>query len=257
MLKRGAGNHKRLRRVLFFIALAGLLCFLAPVSLNIGNATGIIMCMLLLAYSLWMPKVNALIIDWAKHRKMRWILRGTTAILCFVVLLVIVETGCMIRAAGKEPVENTTLVVLGCRVYGERASLSMVERLESAYEYLAENEEAVCILSGGKGQGESITEAECMYRYLIERGVDVGRLYKEEKSTSTRENLAFSQKLINELGLSSEIAIATSEYHQYRAGCIARELGLQASAVNGNTAWWLFPTYYIRELYGILYQWIF
>ena len=105
----------------------------------------------------------------------------------------------MISAANRKPPKNATLIVLGCRVYGERASLSMVERLEAAYEYLQENPQAVCVLSGGMGSGENITEAECMYRYLVDKGITSRRLYKEEESTSTIENLKFSLELINEL----------------------------------------------------------
>ncbi len=173
------------------------------------------------------------------------------------VLLVVIESGFMIAAANKTPTENVTVVVLGCRVYGERPSLSMVERLDAAYEFLIENEEAKCVLSGGKGTGENISEAECMYRYLVEKGIDANRLYKEEQSTTTRENLAFSKEIIKEEGLPTKIAIATSEYHVYRAGLIAKSLDMEYSAVPGRTAIWLFPTYYVRELYGILYEWVF
>lgn len=250
-----------LRGILLFMAIVGIVWFLVPlslsVSLNIGNATGIAVCLLLGVYAIWMPKVHRLLGSWAKHRRKRWLVRIGAAMVGIVLLLVIVESGCMISAASKAPTENATLVVLGCRVYGERASLSMIERLEAAYDYLIENGEAVCILSGGMGSGENITEAECMYRYLKDKGIEARRLYKEEESTSTRENLEFSMELMKELGLPHDIAIATSEYHQYRAGLIAKELGITATAVNGKTAWWLFPTYYIRELYGILYQWLF
>ena len=59
---------------------------------------------------------------------------------------------------------------------------------------------------------------------------------------------------MEEKGLGNNIAIATSEYHQYRASQIAKSLGFSVGAVSGHTAWWLFPTFYMRELYGILYQ---
>ena len=261
MKKRATKNKIGLRLVLLVVAMVGLIWFLVPlslsVSLNIGNATGIMVCLILGVYALFMPKLHALLGSWSRQKGKRWLVRAGAGLLGIIAALVIVESCLMVAAAGKEPVENSTLVVLGCRVYGERASLSMIERLEAAYSYLQENPEAVCVLSGGKGDGENITEAECMYRYLKDKGIAAERLYKEEASVSTRENLKFSLELIKEQGLSSEIAIATSEYHQYRAGLIAKELGIDAAAVNGKTAWWLFPTYYIRELYGILYQWVF
>jgi len=96
-----------------------------------------------------------------------------------------------------------------------------------------------------------------MYRYLVEQGISPERLYKEEKSFSTRENLQFTKELIMKEGLNPAVAITTSEYHQYRAGQIAEELDMEYGANPGKTAIWLFPTYYVRELYGILYEWIF
>ena len=96
-----------------------------------------------------------------------------------------------------------------------------------------------------------------MYRYLTVKGIDGNRIFKEEESTSTRENIAFSLKVIKENNLSDEIAIATSEYHQYRVSLIAEGLGVENTAVSGRTAVWLFPTFYVRELYAILYELVF
>lgn len=96
-----------------------------------------------------------------------------------------------------------------------------------------------------------------MYRYLTDKGIDGNRIYKEDASTSTRENLEFSLQVIKENNLPQNIAIATSEYHQYRVSLVARGLGVKNTAVCGKTAKWLFPTFYVRELYGILYEWVF
>ena len=241
--------------VLFFSWFA-LPLFLS-VNLNLGNATGLAVSVLLLLYGVFMPWVHGMLTQWRTHKVLRRIYRGLWGVIIAVAMLVVIESTCMIIAANREPEQGATVVVLGCRVYGERASLSMIERLEAAYEYLMEHPESRCVLSGGQGDGENITEAECMYRYLINKGIDASRLYKEEASTTTRENLLFSKQLIEEKGLHPVIAIATSEYHEYRAGLIAGDLGISYAAVPGKTAIWLFPTYYVRELYGILYEWIF
>ena len=249
------------RRILMILAVLCFLWFALPlslsVSLNLGNATGLIVSVLLFIYGLFMPRVHDMFAKWRAHKVLRWIYRGVLGISVLIALLVVLETSCMIAAANKKPEAGSTLVVLGCRVYGERASLSMVERLDAAYEYLTEHPETKCVLSGGQGNGENITEAECMYRYLINKGIDASRLYKEEMSATTRENLLFSKQLIKEQNLNPVIAIATSEYHMYRAGMIADGLEITWAAVPGKTAIWLFPTYYVRELYGILYEWIF
>lgn len=241
--------------VLFFAWFALPLAF--SVSLNLGNATGLCVSALLFFYGLFFTKIHTTLCKWRTHKILRWAYRALVGGIAMLVLLVVVESACMLVAANKKPEEKATVVVLGCRVYGERASLSMVERLEAAYDYLLEHPEANCVLSGGKGQGESITEAECMYRYLVNLGIAPERLYKEEASATTRENLLFSKQLIEEQGLNPVIAIATSEYHEYRAGRIATGLGMEYAAVPGKTAIWLFPTYYVRELYGILYEWVF
>ena len=248
----------------FLLMALAVLCFVwfaiplsLSVSLNLGNITGLAVSVLLFLYGLLMPWVHGIFAKWRNHKVLRWLYRGILGVIVIIALLVVVESSCMIVAANKEPEPGATVVVLGCRVYGERASLSMVERLDAAYDYLMKHPEAKCVLSGGQGNGENITEAECMYRYLVTRGIDSSRLFKEESSTTTRENLLFSKQLMEEYGLNPVVAIATSEYHMYRAGMIADALDITWAAVPGKTAIWLFPTYYVRELYGILYEWIF
>ena len=255
------GWFSALRVVLMVLGVFCFTWFALPltlsVNLNIGNATGLTMSVLLFLYGLLMPWVHGILFRWRAHKVLKWFYRGILSVMALIVLLVIIESSCMIVAANKEPVPGATVVVLGCRVYGERASLSMAERLNAAYEYLTKHPESKCILSGGQGDGENISEAECMYRYLVSKGVDASRLYKEEASTTTRENLLFSKRLIEEHSLNPVVAIATSEYHMYRAGMVANALDISWAAVPGKTAIWLFPTYYVRELYGILYEWVF
>jgi len=257
----GKGWFWVLRMALMIVAVFCFVWFALPltlsVSLNLGNVTGLAVSVLLFFYGLFMPWVHGVMNKWRRNKVLRFLHWGILGAIALVVLLVVIESTCMIVAANKEPEPGATVVVLGCRVYGERASLSMVERLDAAYDYLVEHPQSVCVLSGGKGDGENITEAECMYRYLVNKGIDAARLYKEEASTTTRENLLFSKQLIEEQGLHPVIAIATSEYHEYRAGMIANALDIEWAAVPGKTAIWLFPTYYVRELYGILYEWVF
>lgn len=251
---------KIIRILLMLIGIAGLAIFLMPMFAfgirNIGNMTGAGVALLCLLYGIFMPQLHSLL-----HRI--WItivgkvvLCATGAAITIIAVLVIVLSVCMFRAANNTPQGETTVVVLGCQVYGERASLMLMNRLDAAYTYLMEHKNAVCVVSGGQGSGEDISEAECMYRYLVAKGIAPERLYKEERSTSTRENLAFSKEIMEQNGLGTQIAIATNEFHEYRAGIIAKALELQAASVPGKTAWWLFPTYYVRELYGILYEWV-
>lgn len=252
---------KLLRMILGVLGVILVVWFALPLclsaGLNIGNITGIVLGALLLLYAIFAPRVNMCLNSWRQHHIKKWIFWVLVAVVTVIAVLVVIESACMIRAACRKPDADLTVVVLGCRVYGERASLSLQERLEAAYEYLREHPDAKCVLSGGQGKGENISEAECMYRYLVDKGIEPSRLYRETQSTTTRENLYYSMQMIKENGLNPKIAIATSEYHEYRAGKIAESLDLEYAAVPAHTAIWLFPTYYVRELYAILYEWVF
>ena len=88
---------------------------------------------------------------------------NVTAILVF---------GLLIVYQLKMSATDSTVVVLGCQVKGEAPSLTLTERLDAAYDYLCSHPDAACILSGGQGDDEKISEAECMYRYLTKKGFD-------------------------------------------------------------------------------------
>lgn len=252
---------KRILQIaLIVIGVLGLIWFLTPYAvgriMNLGNGTGAVIMALIMAYGAFMPKINQAIKKLYAQKIGKVILTGILVMVAAVILLASVETAFMIKAATAKPSENATVVVLGCRAYGSRPSIMLASRLDAAYEYLTEHPDAICIVSGGQGPDESMPEAECMYLYLTEKGIAPERIYQENRSTSTRENLLFSQEIIEAEGLNTEIAIVTNEYHEYRAGMVADALEMEYSAVPARTPLWLFPTYYIRELYGIIYEWV-
>lgn len=146
------------------------------------------------------------------------------------------------------------LVVLGAAVHGDYPSSSLLYRLEGTLEYLRDNPGTVAIVSGGQGEGENLSEALCMYEWLVARGVDPGRVVMESRATSTRENLEFSFDIIRSRGdePSGNVAIASSSYHLCRAKMIASDMGVQASGVacaTGNP--FLTLNYFVREAFGV------
>lgn len=252
--------NKKLRNALMAVSAFFTVWFIIPVVfsgiVNIGNVTGIVLFSLLFIAFLKADKLGTILTKLKSKKSGKVFLSVVSVIVSAVILVAGIETVFMVSAAIKTPEPESTVVVLGCRVYGERPSRMMVARLKAAMKYLEENPESACILSGGQGADEDISEAECMYRYLVTNGISPDRLYKEDKSTSTRENLAFSNEIIEREGLNPDIAIATNEFHEYRAQQIAKALGLDSGAASGVTEIWVLPTYYVRELYGILYEWI-
>lgn len=250
-----------IRICLFLIGIIGVWWFFLPFMnrriLNIGNGTGMIVSVLFLLGGLFLS-------GWTDFGKKMYLaggiskasLLGVGFLAGVIFLLAGVTSAKMYFGSKVSPKEDATVIVLGCKVYGTRPSLMLRERLDAAYVYLKENPRSNCIVSGGQGEGEEITEAEAMKVYLMEKGVEENRIFKEEKSRNTRENLLFSNEILKEKGMNEDLAIATNEFHLYRARKIAKNLGLEAGAVSGKTAWWLFPTYYVREMYSILYEWV-
>lgn len=255
-------QHKKIRICIILIGFIGIIWFALPFVLkgilNIGNVTGLLVACSLLIYGIKMLWIN-------KMCNMLWsIVAGkiiisliSCSIVGIMILTILATTHMIFAAHNTDPNRDVTVVVLGCTVYGDKPSMILKERLDVAVRYLQEYKEVPCILSGGKGPGEDISEAECMYRYLTERGIEEERLYKEDNSTSTRENLLFSKNIIEENEFPETLMIVSNEFHQYRASKIAMSLDMQANAIVAKTTWWLFPTYYVRELYGIVYEWVF
>lgn len=115
------------------------------------------------------------------------------------------------------------LIILGARVNGKEPSLSLKTRVEAAVEYLNENPETLVIASGGQGEDEEITEAECIVRLLTEAGIEESRILIEDKSTSTAENIRFSYALMEDEN--AAVGVVTNGYHMFRAKLIAKSNG--------------------------------
>lgn len=175
------------------------------------------------------------------------------SLLCIFVLGVLSTLAAMgITAANRtKNNQNVTVVVLGCLVNGSAPSRMLSDRINSAAEYLIANPSVKCIASGGKGENEDISEAQCIKNELIKRGIDESRIIIEDKSTNTAENLEFSAKIIKEQGLCTDIAVASDNFHQLRAKIYANRSGLNASSLGCHTAFTLGAGYWTREVLGI------
>ena len=148
------------------------------------------------------------------------------------------------------------LIVLGTALINNAPGVLLKSRLDAAIEYLRTRDNILTIVSGGLGRGDKITEAEAMLRYLVAHGVDEIRIWKEDASVDTRENLAFSKKLMIEKGVytdNTKVAILSNGFHLFRAKIIAKKAGLDAIGVAAATpglhrkVW-----HYLREAYALV-----
>jgi len=150
----------------------------------------------------------------------------------------------------RAPAGADVILVLGAQVKGEQPGIALTARLESAYEYLSDNPGTRAILCGGQGPGENVTEAECMHRFLTERGIDESRLTREDRSTSTAENVRFAREMAGEEP--GTAVVLTSHFHLWRAVRLARSCGWETAV--GHAAPFspiLTPHYMAREFLTI------
>jgi len=245
-----------MRRVLFYI---GLLLFIAAGAYLqfalVGYGFLSLVCFglaaLLLCFQL-LRRLSRTHMQTAKWLKFLLILFLTMGILAASV------TGAHVAraAVGTPNAECDYMVVLGAFVNGTVPSLSLQNRLDAALYYLQRHPNTICIVSGGQGPGEDMSEALCMYNYLTARGIDGARIWMEDQSTSTRENLAFSLSLIESHTGSrpTEIGIISSEYHLFRAALVAKEVGVSTVGIPAKTTLpVLFLNYFLREIPAVWY----
>lgn len=125
------------------------------------------------------------------------------------------------------------LIILGCRVRGDRAEPTLQMRIEKAAQYLLENGKTTAVCCGGIVHADQTkSEAETIAQGLIARGIDESRIIIENKSTTTKENFVNAKKLVPSLGSEKSAAILSSEFHLMRASLIAKKQGLSLPTVS-------------------------
>ena len=169
-------------------------------------------------------------------------------------LFAYMEIPVIIDSRGDKDVEADYVIVLGAGVNGNKPSLSMINRMTPTIEYMAEHPDCIAILTGGKGEGENLSEAQAMFDYLTARGVDPARLIMEDKATSTEENLKFSFEIIGDELEEATVAVISSEYHLHRAKTMGRMLGKELLGIPGRTSYPVLRlNYFIREAFGMVH----
>lgn len=194
-------------------------------------------------------------------RPARFLKTMLIVVLCLVLLAAAVTGFFVIKGSyGSADTPCEYLIVLGAGVNGTVPSLSLQDRLTAAKAYLEANPDTLCVVSGGQGPGEQISEAACMAEWLTAHGIDADRILLEDKATSTQENLAYSLDLIEQhTGIRPEKAgIISSEYHLFRAGLMAQREGLTPIGIPAAThRASLKLNYFLREIAAVWYYLIF
>ena len=142
------------------------------------------------------------------------------------------------------------LMVLGASVYDDGPSPALTRRINAVAGCLDRHPDALIIATGGQGDGEPVTEAQCIRDELVRRGVDPARILLEDRSTNTFENMAFSKALIDRED--AAVGIVTNNFHVWRSLRLAHRAGL--TNVHGIAAEYTGPTlihFMVREAISI------
>lgn len=138
------------------------------------------------------------------------------------------------------------LIVLGAKVNGSEPSPILKRRIEAAYEYLIKNQDTKVICSGGKGEGEEISEGESIAATLKDMGIEENRIIIETSSETTVQNMKLSLNKIS--GNPGAIAVVTNGFHIFRSKFIlSRFTDAKVFGISSEGGGILMPHYMLRE----------
>lgn len=175
-------------------------------------------------------------------------------VLIGVVSFISIESLIFQSLKSNDKAEVKYAVILGAGVKGEEPSATLKRRLDTSIDYLNKNLNTKIIASGGLGKEATLTEAEAMKRYFIAHGIDESRILKEEKSTTSDENLKYTKELLTSLYDEDvpEMLIITSDYHMFRAKHIAERYYAKVYGISSETPSTVMINYAIREYLAVL-----
>ena len=244
----------KLKKILLFIGLLGIadttLMFVIGGGINLGTLLPGIAGIILTGWALLTRKTN---LDFSFLRQ--WNMKTLLFYLfCLGALsFTFVQALILSQSFNRNIPKTDWCIVLGAGLRGDQPSLTLRRRLTTAVNYLEKYPDTKVIVSGGKGVGESITEAEAMQRFLLEKDISPTRIYLEDKSTSTLQNLRFSKEVLSENDeiLQQRISVISSDFHLFRVRMIAKRLGMNVTTIPAPTPWYLLPNGCIREYFAL------
>ena len=165
-----------------------------------------------------------------------------------------------IKSAKRIPkYDKDYIIILGCQMREDGTLTNLLKgRVDKAIEFSKmqkenTNKDIIFVPSGGKGRNEVIAEADAMKNYLLEQGIKEENILVEDKSKNTFENIKFSNELIKERMEKAKIALSTTNYHVFRAGCIASDQKINIEGIGAKTKRYFWINAFIREFIATVF----
>ena len=166
-----------------------------------------------------------------------------------------------IKLSAKPMPEVAAIIVLGSGTVAGKPTPTLAKRLDTAAPLIDSQKSALVITSGGMGFGQTRSEAHIMATYLYDTyDIPLKHILQEGQSTSTAENLIYSQEILaaKRISIAAPIAIVTSDFHIIRAASIARYQGYQQPIMLASpTPLSIRYNAWFREYFAFVSGWLF
>ena len=126
------------------------------------------------------------------------------------------------------PLERRAALVLGAKTQDNVMSNALRARVDYAIELYHTGQVGAVIFTGGfrdKDPAREWSESALARDYAMQRGVPSERIWIEQRSTTTLENLREAQAIVNAQGF-AQVALVSDRWHLARAQAMARDLDL-------------------------------
>ena len=121
------------------------------------------------------------------------------------------------------------IVVLGAAQYVGRPSPVLRARLDHAVSLWRRKMAPTMIVTGGRGTGDTTSEAAVSQRYVMRRGVPVGAILLETEGRTTSQSMAGVAALMGGRNR-RDVLLVSDPFHMLRLTILARRHGLEPYA---------------------------
>ena len=162
-----------------------------------------------------------------------WVIVLLTALCAILILTIraIIQDYPPYRLSGhltEVPLEQRAALVLGAKTQDNVMSNALRARVDYAIELYQTGQVGAVIFTGGfrdKDPAREQSESALARDYAVQRGVPTQRIWIEQRSTTTLENLREAQAIVNAQGF-AQVALVSDRWHLARAQAMARDLDL-------------------------------
>lgn len=249
-----------------FVVIFGAMLFFSNIALirhegkSFKNVLGILLSVSMIAFIIWLFAADYAFMGSFEELVRRELLMNLIASIFLYLesMLIGAIAASLIAARIEPPCDRDFMIILGCGMRPDGNPTPLLKgRIDRAVEFYLKQrnetgKELMFVCSGGQGSDEPIPESACMKRYLLLKGIREQLIIEENKSTDTRENMAFSKERIMEVNPEGKVAFSTTNYHVFRSGIWARRAKMRALGVGAETKWYFWPNAWVREFIGLM-----